>query len=161
MTNEELKKKIKEILRKRMTELLGSCHTDEIPLTEEGAEAILFYADEFADALIAAGIGDVTEWKEKAKKHRVQVLSDGTIKQLYSDEEVEDIARQRDEYKHRAEVAERALRNAAPRLKCRGGLGEGFCGVDKCDYYHCNNDEGCVKAHLQQAEREIKEQERK
>lgn len=33
MTNEELKKKIKEILRKRMTELLGSCHTDEIPLT--------------------------------------------------------------------------------------------------------------------------------
>lgn len=66
----------------------------------------------FADALIAAGIGDVTEWKEKAKKHRVQVLPDGTIKQLYSDEEVEDIARQRDEYKHRAEVAERALENA-------------------------------------------------
>lgn len=63
----------------------------------------------FADALIAAGIGDVTEWKEKAKKHRVQVLPDGTIKQLYSDEEVEDIARQRDEYKHRAEVAERAF----------------------------------------------------
>lgn len=66
----------------------------------------------FADALIAAGIGDVTEWKEKAKKHRVQVLPDGTIKQLYSDEEVEDIARQRDKYKHRAEVAERALENA-------------------------------------------------
>lgn len=69
-------------------------------------------AAELADALIAAGIGDVTEWKEKAKKHRVQVLPDGTIKQLYSDEEVEDIARQRDEYKHRAEVAERALENA-------------------------------------------------
>lgn len=65
-----------------------------------------------ADALIAAGIGDVTEWKEKAKKHRVQVLPDGTIKRLYSDEEVEDIARQRDEYKHRAEVAERALLRA-------------------------------------------------
>ena len=67
MTNEELKKKIKEILRKRMTELLGSCHTDEIPLTEEGAEAILFYADEFADALIAAGIGDVKETKHRAE----------------------------------------------------------------------------------------------
>lgn len=62
------------------------------------------------------------------------------------------------ELKHRAEVAERALRNAAPRLKCRGGLGEGFCGVDKCDYYHCNNDEGCVKAHLQQAEKELAEE---
>lgn len=67
--------------------------------------------DELADALIAAGIGDVTEWKEKAKKHRVQVLPDGTIKQLYSDEEVEDIARQRDEYKHRAEVAELVVKN--------------------------------------------------
>ena len=100
MTNEELKKKIKEILRKRMTELLGSCHTDEIPLTEEGAEAILFYADEFADALIAAGIGDL-------KEHRIFAGKDGSIKQIYSDEEVEDIARQRDEYKHRAEVAER------------------------------------------------------
>ena len=67
MTNEELKKKIKEILRKRMTELLGSCHTDKIPLTEEGAEAILFYADEFADALIAAGIGDISPWKHRAE----------------------------------------------------------------------------------------------
>ena len=94
MNREELKKKIKEILRKRMTELLGSCHTDEIPLTEEGAEAILFYADEFADALIAAWIGDVSElqkecdskeeaynrcyfyykyWKDKAKaEHRAE-----------------------------------------------------------------------------------------
>ena len=92
MTNEELKKKICDII----------------------APYVSAYGDDerIADALIAAGIGDVTEWKEKAKKHRVQVLPDGTIKQLYSDEEVEDIARQRDEYKHRAEVAERALENA-------------------------------------------------
>lgn len=69
-----------------------------------------------ADALIAAGIGDVTAWKERAEKHRVQVLPDGTIKQLYGDEEVEDIARQRDEYKHRAEVAERALLTACVTL---------------------------------------------
>lgn len=58
---------------------------------------------------------------------------------------------------HRALVAERALRNAAPRLKCRGGLGKGFCKVDKCDYYHCNNDDGCVKSHLEQAEKELAE----
>lgn len=126
MNNEELKKKIKEILRKRMTELLGSCHTDEIPLTEEGAEAILFYADEFADALIAAGIGDL-------KEHRIFAGKDGSIKQLYSGEEVEKIVKERKElkdelrskveyiheqdevikeYKHRAEVAERALDKA-------------------------------------------------
>lgn len=64
------------------------------------------------------------------------------------------------EYQRRAEVAERALRNAAPRLNCRGGLGKGFCRVDKCDYYHCNNDEGCVKAHLQQAEKELAEEDK-
>lgn len=81
-----------------------------------------------ADALIAANIGDVTEWKERAKKHRVQVLPDETIKQLYSDEEVEQIVKERDskeeaynkcyfdykywkdkakEYKNRAERAEK------------------------------------------------------
>ena len=110
MTNEELKKKIKEILRKRMTELLGSCHTDEIPLTEEGAEAILFYADEFADALIAAGIGDVS----KLKNHRViaeySLVPDDDnpyiipnvplrVTQHYSGEEVEKMAKERKELK--------------------------------------------------------------
>ena len=101
MTKEELKKKIIEILEET-----------EYEWTEEKNGYILqIFYDKLADALIAAGIGDVTEWKEKAKKHRVQVLPDGTIKQLYSDEEVEDIARQRDEYKHRALVAEKAFSN--------------------------------------------------
>lgn len=98
MTNEELKKKIKEILRKRMTELLGSCHTDEIPLTEEGAEAILFYADEFADALIAAGIGDVKESENKATAAEL-------VAQASASTAIKKIA----EWKHRAEVYKRAL----------------------------------------------------
>lgn len=80
------------------------------------------------------------------------------VTHIETGEEVEKIVKERDEYKHRQEVAERALRNAAPRLNCRGGLGKGFCRVDECDYYHCNNDEGCVKAHLQQAERELAEE---
>ena len=62
-----------------------------------------------ADALIDANIGDVTEWKERAEKHRFMALPDGRIKQLYSDKEVEQIVKERDEYKHRAEIAERAL----------------------------------------------------
>ena len=53
----------------------------------------------FADALIAAGIGDMS-------KQRLLVGKDGTVKQLYSGEEVEKIVNERDEYKHRAEVAE-------------------------------------------------------
>lgn len=68
-------------------------------------------ANAIADALIAANIGDVTEWKERAEKHRFMALPDGRIKQLYSDKEVEQIVKERDEYKHRAEVAERAFDN--------------------------------------------------
>lgn len=81
-------------------------------------------AAELADALIAAGIGDVSE----LKKHRVVVEKSlipeddnayvlpnipPTVKQLYSGEEVEQIVKKREEYKHRAEVAERALKKLA------------------------------------------------
>ena len=128
MTNEELKKKIKEILRKRMTELLGSCHTDEIPLTEEGAEAILFYADEFADALIAAGIGDVKEAEMAANRYEM----------LYKMQSRDMALAERKAYKseHRAEVAERALQIA-------DALGE-LCGEK--EYY------------TKRAERELQEE---
>lgn len=59
-----------------------------------------------ADALIEAGIGDL-------KEHRIFAGKDGSIKQLYSGEEVEQIVKEREEYKHRAEVAERALKKLA------------------------------------------------
>ena len=104
-------------------------------------------AAELADALIAAGIGDVSE----LKKHRVVVEKSlipeednayalpnipPTVKQLYSGEEVEQIVKERDEYKHRAEVAEKALQIADK-------LGE-LCGK-KEDY-------------IQQAEKELSEE---
>lgn len=150
MNNEELKKKIKEILRKRMTELLGSCQTDEITLDEKSAAAVIFYADEFADALIAAGYGDVKSLEiSDASKEQ------SSINYYCEMREWKDKCRAAE---HRAEVAERALRNAATRLKCRGGLGKGFCRIDKCNYYHCNNDNGCIKAHLEQAEKELAEE---
>ena len=81
---------------------------------------------ECTDALIAAGIGDL-------KEHRIFAGKDGSIKQLYSGEEVEKMAKERKElkdelrskveyiheqdevikeYKHRATMAERALENA-------------------------------------------------
>ena len=92
-----------------------------------------------ADVLIAAGIGDVAKLTDKWR------------------EMLESLAKKTEEAEHRAEVAERALKNAAPRLKCRGGWGKGFCRVDNCEYRHCENDDGCVLAHLQQAEKELKE----
>ena len=98
MPNDELKERIKEILRKRMTELLGSCHTDEIPLTEEGAEAFLFYADEFADALIAAGIGDVKTAQEIGASATAMAVLDAA------------------KAEHRAARAERALLTACIKM---------------------------------------------
>lgn len=113
MTNEELKKKIIEILEET-----------EYEWTEEKNGYILqIFYDKLADALIAAGL-------TFGNKHRVLVENapiptdyignecflipntPPTIKQLYGDEEVEQIVKERDEYKHRAEVAERALENA-------------------------------------------------
>lgn len=95
MTNDELKKKIVEILCKVWIEL--------VPCTAERK------FEHAADALIAAGIGDVSKWKSYAKVHRIVITKDDKIKQLYSDEEVDKIVIERAEYKHRAEVAEMAL----------------------------------------------------
>lgn len=114
MTNEELKKKITEILEET-----------EYEWTEEKNGYILqIFYDKLADALIAAGIGDL-------KEHRIFAGKDGSIKQLYSGEEVEKIVKERKElkdelrskveyiheqdevvkeYKHRAQVAENELK---------------------------------------------------
>ena len=104
--------------------------------------------DDLADALSAAGIGDV-------KRHRVFVSKDGTeIKQLYSGEEVERIAKERDEYKHRTEVAERALKNALNNDTCY------FCNEKiscRCEHRDWGSDE-CIKSLLQQAEKELEEE---
>lgn len=108
MTNEELKKKITEILEET-----------EYEWTEEKNGYILqIFYDKLADTLIAAGIGDVSEYKEKLKLHRVFVRKDGgDIKVLYGNNEVDEIVKERNEYKHRAEVAERALGNACEDVK--------------------------------------------
>lgn len=147
MKNEELKKKIVDILQLKL---------QECPLQPHG----IMYRDAaeyIADALIAAGIGDVKDLQAQVNALEMTNIA---LQAGYDDAE-KDRLYWVDKYKeaeHRADVAERALRNAAPRLNCRGGLGKGFCKVDKCDYYHCNNDDGCVKAHLDQAEKELAEE---
>ena len=117
MTNKELKKKIVEILNDVTTEpmIYKGRYLGDTQMPELKINAI-------ADALIAAGIGDVSE----LKKHRVVVEKSlipeddnayvlpnipPTVKQLYSGEEVEQIVKERDEYKHRAEVAELVVNN--------------------------------------------------
>ena len=62
--------KIIEIIRKRLTELSGSCQTDDIPLDKKSAEIVKGFAYELADALLASGYGDVAEWKDKYLKEK-------------------------------------------------------------------------------------------
>lgn len=95
-----------------------------------------------ADELIAAGMSEL-------KKHRAQIMKDGTIQQLYSGEEVEQIVKERDEYKHRAEVAERALRNICTNIRKDSG--------DIDDEIKTNSNV-LYKAYLKQAEKELQEE---
>ena len=153
MNNEELKKKIAQIIADyfcpQKNEHKNLWGDDRLCYTEMNF-AECKPITECTDALIAAGIGDL-------KEHRIFAGKDGSIKQLYSGEEVEKIVKERKElkdelrskveyiheqdevvkeYKHRAEVAERALQIADE-------LGE-LCGR-KEDY-------------VQQAEKELAEE---
>ena len=138
MNREETKKKLVEELKKAMAPIEYGGDR------EHASEVYYLTEEEIAEALIEAGVR-FTE-SLTATFNKMDMLREHQLVCRLANAE------------HRAEVAERALRNAAARLNCRGGLGKGFCRVDKCDYYHCNNDEGCVKAHLQQAEKELAEE---
>ena len=119
MNNDELKKKIVEVLKKAMEPIEYGGDSEHAPEVHYPTE------EEIADALIAAGLGDL-------KEHRIFAGKDGSIKQLYSGEEVEKIVKERKElkdelrskveyiheqgevikeYKHRAEVAELVVKN--------------------------------------------------
>lgn len=155
MTNEELKKKIVEfVLNSEITGIQIRAITGGYSM-----------ANSIADALIAAGIGDVSE----LKKHRVVVEKSlipeddnvyvlpnipPEVKQLYSGEEVEQIVKERDEYKHRAQVAERALQKFAEYITCEDCPFFSDCASsEKMGYpihsYHCFSE------YLKQAEKEL------
>ena len=113
--------------REKIAQIIAEhlCPQGKAHKTLYGAERMCYSRNNFADcekvskcvdALIAAGMGDVTEWKEKVEcaKRILQIptLPNGTTDLSYFEykgERIQDIARQRDEYKHRTEVAEKAL----------------------------------------------------
>ena len=131
--------------------------TDREKIIKIIAPYVAAYGDDeaIADALIAAGIGDVSEYKEKLKLHRVFVRKDGgDIKVLYGNNEVDEIVKERNEYKHRSEVAERALKNALNNDTCY------FCNEKipcRCEHRDWGSDE-CIKSLLRQAEKELQEE---
>lgn len=74
-------------------------------------------------------------------------------KQIYGDEEVEQIIKERDEYKHRAEVAERAL------LDCIKDSKPAHCSIAVCSKWTRCGDDACVETRkaifIEQAEKEL------
>ena len=153
MTNDELKEKIAQIIAdyfcpqgNEHKKLWGDGRLCYSKMNFAECE----WVTECTDALIAAGIGDL-------KEHRIFAGKNGSIKQLYSGEEVEDIARQRDEYKHRAEVAERALKKFAENITCEDCPFFSDCASSEKmeDLIHSNY---CFAEYLKQAEKELAEE---
>lgn len=99
MKHDELKKKIAQIIadyfcpqRNEHKSLWG----DDRLCYSKTNFAECEWVTECTDALIAAGIGDL-------KEHRIFAGKDGSIKQLYSGEEVEKIVKERDELRSKVE----------------------------------------------------------
>lgn len=162
MNNEELKKKIEYILAEYNFE------------TDNGW---ILDTEEMADALIAAGIGDVNKFADtiasKIACHSyyygdsivsaVYVIKQGReIKDVkpvnISQFLVDELRRKLKEAEHRAEVAERALREFAVQ-----------CGCNKCPFLgRCNispdaegDYQGCFNMYLSIAEKELSEERKK
>lgn len=132
MTNDELKKKILSIVRGAILE------ADELPFIET--------IDNIADALISAGIGDVKESENKATAAEL-------VAQVSASTAIEKIA----EWKHRAEVAERALKRFAENISCEDCPFFSDCSsLEKMkDFVHPNY---CFAEYLRQAEKEFAEE---
>ena len=118
MTEQELREKIVEVLS--AFKITGFDKNNECIFEKSIPTSIL---EEVADLLIAAGC--TFDNKHRVLFENVSLPDEyignecffipktqTKIKQLYGDEEVEQIVKERDEYKHRAEVAEKIAREA-------------------------------------------------
>lgn len=154
MTNDELKKKIAEIIESEFENRCRKTNCHNCDLYPDG----MCQPNMYADALIAAGIGDVKEAELRAEVAESELERyTGLIKPL-EDENAR--------LKHRAEVAERALKHMASdywgvecfchgcyESGCRKSCGEKYLIFDEEDAVNC-----LVKNFLQQAEKELAEE---
>lgn len=138
MTNEELKKKICEIIDSSCSFYCGSnVHMDD---EQE---------NDIADALIAAGIGDVKDVEAEANRYEM----------LYKLQNRDMALAERREHdaEHRAKVAERALNKFAENVTCEDCPFFSDCSsLEKMkDSVHQNY---CYAEYLRQAEKELAEE---
>lgn len=158
MNNDELKKKIVEVLKPVIRAGNISCNEENACKKCWFPCEIERTAGRLADALIAAGIGDVKESENKATAAEL-------VAQAAASTAIKKIA----EWKHRAEVAEKALREACSRawsIECT--CPSIFEDNDECSECYKNQSEkryeekdaiGCLsKKLLEQAEKELAEE---
>ena len=159
---DETKDKIILAVKKAITNRaeVVDCYHDVMEIDCNDVDHI---AGQVADMLLAENIGDVTEWKEKVEcaKRILQIptLPNGTTDLSYFEykgERIQDIARQRDEYKHRAEIAFRAL------LICMKDSRPAHCSITGCSKWTRCGDDACVETRraifIEQAEKELTEE---
>lgn len=168
MNNEELKKKIVDILNKIFTERdVIPVHTapdgKKTALPDELCEifnkivvqAVIPY---FADALIAAGIGDV---KDLQAQVNVLEITNIALQAGYDDAEKDRLywVNKYKEAEHRADVAERALNDCVEYYSWSG-----LCPVLDCNYNKACWQKKCTsdiaKCFKIQAEKELAEEKR-
>ena len=138
MNNDDLKKKIVDIaLHAEWTDMFG----DHNSIGKYAANAI-------ADALIAAGIGDVKEVEKEYRNVLLLVVKSQTLASEISRymELNKNIA------KHRAEVAERALAKFAFTVECDDCPFRDECGLDGADI------ERCYEEYIRISEKELAEE---
>ena len=138
MTNEELKKKIVEILNDVTTEpmIYKGRYLGDTQMPELKINAI-------ADALIAAGIGDVKDVEAEANRYEMLYKLQNRDMALAE--------RRAHDVEHRAEVAERAFSNCLEKF-LKFQYEQNCCLLDKFFLEEVN------KKCLQQAEKELHEE---
>lgn len=117
MNEQELRKKIAETIGQCFESACRYVNCNECEYHKYGENCTDYL---YADALISAGIGDVSEWK------------------------------------HRAEVAERAVREFAVQVGCKSCPFYCRCGIDSPNAK--NDYQECYEAILRQAEKELQEE---
>ena len=148
MNNDDLKKKIIDIIHDaEMCSAKNNCDTCKY------GQELMKYKDmscrtlKAADALIAAGIGDTSDLEVKCEVLQRDV--DNLTRTM------EEGAEELKEAQHRAEVAERALREFAVYCGCDKCPFSGRCNIfpDAKDDYQC-----CFDMYLNQSEKKLAEE---
>ena len=157
MNNEELKKKIVEVISQKQTYgIKEEFKTEDLGHGgwQAWTETTKVNNAEIADALIAAGIGDV---KDLQAQVNVLEITNIALEAGYDDAE-KDRLYWVDKYKeaeHRVEVVEHALRKFSVRIACKNCPFSEECNItpDRTnDYYDC------FERYIKQAEKELAEE---